>query len=243
MITIEEAKRKIEVLEQLKNNPKLIFTDLFSEGVEGLIFLQQISIDEKSVSNLVKKCIQSFAPFKDCIIKNNGQNVTVQVRTIRPESDYTILGYDDFMEINLEKKQYYICDRWLKRYEEIINATYVYNPKVLPDIYKQFESKSLSEHFHDVINGDTTLREKIRWLTRTSKKKKEIRQKIAFEKEHIKYTNAFMKSNYEHNVSKQAFYKKSAPAHIEMIKQKQNEIVTFLQELEYVENEGEKYDD
>ena len=44
-ISLEEARRKLDILEKSSDEPELILTDLFSEGVSGMNFLYQVRVN------------------------------------------------------------------------------------------------------------------------------------------------------------------------------------------------------
>ena len=70
-ISLEEARRKLDILEKSSDEPELILTDLFSEGVSGMNFLYQVRVNGKYIIDYLKEYLNVINPFKNCIIMNN----------------------------------------------------------------------------------------------------------------------------------------------------------------------------
>ncbi len=74
-ISLEAARRNLDILEQLHNKPELILTDLFPDNMSNSIFLHQVSIHDKNIMDYLKEYLLGIYPFKDCIIGSHSYYV------------------------------------------------------------------------------------------------------------------------------------------------------------------------
>ena len=70
-MTMEQAQKLLNYLEQSKNTPELILEKLFTYGVEGMKFLYQVQPDNKYICDFCKEQLSTLPVFLDCIIKQN----------------------------------------------------------------------------------------------------------------------------------------------------------------------------
>lgn len=241
-IPIKEAKRKLDILENINKNPELILTDLFSHDINGSNFLLQVEIDEQYIMDYIKGLLSTIPVFKNCKIKYNGMSeFSFYVPSLR-YGEYAKFENDDLIvKIDLNDKTYITYEDGIQKYEYLMTKKYELEYLELHDWYKKISDFSLKNRFsqihRNICSKKKSLSVKIEniwfWFSLPLKKKK-INQKVKQEMESIESSNRYREERHEYNLKRQKFLKINAPTKIKQILNKQEEISNYLDNLGYL---------
>ena len=239
-ISLEEARHKLDVLEKLASDPKLILTDLFSEGVSGSNFLYQVKVNDKYILDYLKEHILNLSVFKDCIVENNSYDFFVYFPSLKIGKHSNLTGEDKIAKIDAESKEFKITTECINDYESVMNREYTYERKELSEFWQRFKDLSFKSRIKNafkslVSNKKIHIRisDFIFWFTITNKK---VNVVLDREQQKVDNSNTYNKKRYKEDIERQNYYRKYAPTHIECIKKKQKEIYEYLISLGYTEN-------
>lgn len=238
-IEIQEAKRKLEIMEQIAKNPALGLTEMLHDAADKCDFLRQITINEKRVCNFIQEYLKTIDAFQECIIKPDSRLFFIYIPSLK-HSEYSTLQEDDcIMEMDLDCRTFRYHMYAIKNYEYVIKSSYTYEETEISDFWKPYEDFTFKNRIIATINAtrkNTTLGVKIiDFFYILFVPKKQVEAKVKAAKERTKAKNDANKKQYNKNMERQNFYKTYAPAHIEKIKKKQKEISEFLLSLGYKE--------
>lgn len=237
-ITIEEARRKLEQLEQVENDPEMILTKLFGGGVPELNFIYQISMNGQYSMKYLEECLMKIPIFYGCTLGHNAYNFDVYIPALNHEGNkYT--WSDHILKIDACEKTFQIDKRTIEDYEREEKAKIEYDKVEIEDYYKRFENLSIKKRIKNI-------REEIKSERRITIKfsnilfwifipKKKVQPVLDREKKRIEEINESNQEFYKRDVERQEYYKKYAPEHIKKIKEKQKEIATYLEGIGYTE--------
>ena len=245
-ISIDEARRKLDILEQSKSNPELILTSLFEQGVNDLNFMYQITIDGEHFSDYMADCLKSIEAFSECKIRNDGYVLKVEVPTINENafSEASWGGRDLIAKINLNERTYKLIDKCINAYEKTIAAEPIM-PKLeeVETFYKQFEDLTIAKRWQNIktaVKKNKTLWNKIKdvWFMAalTKRKRTLISKTLENVYKRVDDKNKRIIQSYGKAVANYTYLKEHAPTHIESIKQKQQGMESYLLCLGYVED-------
>ena len=237
-ISLEAARRNLDILEQLHNKPELILTDLFSDNMSNSIFLHQVSIHDKNIMDYLKEYLLGIYPFKDCIIGSHSYYVYNMSFYIPSFKDDIHLGSKDddlIVKINVENKTYKLFLDCITEYKDIINKKYELKITELDDFWKRFTDLSLKGRIRQInrtIHSEYKFTSKCEniffWLIMTRNQKRKIKEVLDKEINKIEVSNKYIREEYEKDIKIQPYYKEFALKQIRTIQEKQKEIEDFL---------------
>lgn len=239
-ISLEEARHKLDILEKLASDPKLIFTDLFSYGLSDSNFLYQIEINDKYILDYFKECILNLPVFKDCIVKNNSYYFFVYLPHLKIGKYSDFVSEDKIVKIDANNRKFKIITESIDNYDSVINKKYTCERKELGEFWRRFKDLSFKNRVKNAFKSLVSekkfyirIMDFIFWFTVTKNK---INSALGREQAKIDSSNIYNKKLYEENIEIQEYYKQYAPSHIEFIKNKQKEIYEYLISLGYTED-------
>lgn len=247
-ISIQEAYKKLDVLQQMADNPQLIMTDLFSKGVSDMNFLYQVNINGKYILDYLKEHLQKIPVFKDCIVEIKGTDVYVDISGLKFGKYSNLQNNDHVIKFNIDDKEYRIISDGVIKYQHVMSKTYELEAHDIDGYWRQFEDLSLISRIKKAFASLRSSKKKyVRiqdfffWLYLPLKKSK-VTGALQKQYDKVESNNKWAKERYEEDIAKQKFYLENAPKQIETIIKKQQEIVRYLNELGYVKNsEMSKY--
>jgi hypothetical protein len=239
-ISLEEARKKLDILERLANNPELILTELYTEGVSGSNFLYQINVNGKYILDYLQNYLSTLPVFSDCKVSEAAWELKVKVDPLRIGEYTDYISDDEIIKIDLDKHTYKIIHKNIKAYEKIMNEKYELEVKELDHFFKQFMNLTLKKRISNSCKSLISkkklkfkLYDSVMWYFISNKK---IKAKLAEEIESIDNWNAYNKKEYDEKVEQQKYYLQYAPNHINNIKHKQKEISDYLLSIGYKED-------
>lgn len=239
-ISLEEARHKLDVLEKLAIDPKLILTDLFSEEVSGSNFLYQVKVNNKYIPDYLQEQMLNLPVFKDCIVKNNSYDFFVYLPHLKVGKYSDFESDDKIAKIDANSNEFKIITECIDDYESVMNREYICKRKELGEFWQRFKDlsfKSRVKNASKALVSDKRVHIRmldfIFWLTVTKKK---VKTALDREQEKVDDSNSYNEEQYKEDIERQKYYRQYAPIHIECIKEKQKEIYEYLISLEYTEN-------
>lgn len=238
---INEARKKLDMLEQLAGHPELIFTNLYKKGVHDGRFLQEITMDSMDIGDYLASIIKKIDVFQDTRLNVKNSNVHVYIPRLKCEKLKQFQPDDQIATIDLQNHAYCLCNRYVNSYKEVLNETSEFTKVELAEFWKQFENLTFSKRARNAFNSlkaETKLRIKLaNFVYSLVVSKSKIENALERERKRVDDLNQNRQECYNRSVELKAFYEKYAPEHIEIIKQKQQEIAGYLEELGYEEME------
>ena len=232
-ISLEAARRNLDILEQLHNKPELILTDLFSDNMSNSFFLHQVSIDNKNIMDYLKEYLLGIYPFKDCIIGSRSYyayNMSFYISSLKDDIHLGSKDDDLIAKINVENKTYKLFLDCITEYKDIINKKYE-----LDDFWKRFIDLSLKGRIRQInrtIHSEYKFTSKCEniffWLIMTRNQKRKIKEVLDKEINKIEVSNKYIREEYEKDIKIQPYYKEFTLKQIRTIQEKQKEIEDFL---------------
>lgn len=238
-IDLQNAKEKLNVLENIEKTPELIFTNLFDEGLKSSNFLYQVNVEGRYISDYLVANLYSLPVFENTILKLQGYELEVKIAGLKAPFE-NLQTVDQILEIDLYKKTYKLCDTAIQRYSNILSTVYKLDTLVLSDFFKKYENLTIKKR---IRNAFLSLYTNKKWHIKISDfifalivSQKKVEKVIYEEKQRINRENDNRKRIYENQIDLQNFYIEHAPRQILLIYTRQNEIVRFLDLLGYQEN-------
>lgn len=242
-ISIQEAYQKLDILQQMAENPELMMTDLFSKGISDMNFLYQININGKYIFDYLKEYLQMIPIFKDCIVRISSANVYVDIPGLKFGKYSNLQNDDHVIKFNINDREYRtISDEAINNYQDVMSKKYELKVEDISEYWKQFEDLSfvfcIKKAFASLHSGKKVyvrVQDFFFWLYIPLEKSK-VTEALKKQYDKVENDNKWAKERHEDNIARQNFYLKNAPEQIEKIIKKQEEIVKYLNELGYVEN-------
>ena len=245
-IELQEARKKLDILEKLASNPELIMTDLFSEGVSGSNFLYQVNVNGKYILDYLVEYLRTLHVFVGTLPKFQSYDLNIYVTALKHGEYKQFQSEDKIMKINVDKRTYRLCDKDIKKYSNIVSKVYNLETCELSDFWKKYEDFTLKNRVKNAFKSLTTSKKlHIRlwdfvFILIVSKKK--VDAALDREIEKVNSENEYNQKYYNERIDLQNYYIENAPNHIASIRSKQNEIVDYLTRLGYQEdNEMSEY--
>lgn len=242
-ISLEEARRKLDILEKSSDEPELILTDLFSEGVSGMNFLYQVRVNGKYIIDYLKEYLNIINPFKNCIIMNNSHTFSFYFPSLSYGKDSNFKDDDLIAKIDVDDRTYRIFTKCINDYEDVVNKEYKLEELKLDDRFQKLTDLSFKNRLHQIkeeLHSDRKRLVKLSnvcfWLVMTNKRRKNIKKALEKESKRVENSNQYNKERYEQDIERQIYYKEYAPNHIKRIRTIQKEIEIYLKEIGYVED-------
>ena len=237
-ISLEAARRNLDILEQLHNKPELILTDLFSDNMSNSFFLYYLSIDNKNIMDYLKEYLLGIYPFKDCIIGSRSYyayNMSFYISSLKDDIHLGSKDDDLIAKINVENKTYKLFLDCITEYKDIINKKYELKITELDDFWKRFIDLSLKGRIRQInrtIHSEYKFTSKCEniffWLIMTRNQKRKIKEVLDKEINKIEVSNKYIREEYEKDIKIQPYYKEFTLKQIRTIQEKQKEIEDFL---------------
>lgn len=239
-IELQEVRKKLDVLEELTNNPELILTNLFSEGVSGSNFLYQVNIKGKFILDYLIEHLKTLHIFDETLLKFQSYELHIYFPSLKYGKYKQFQSEDKIIKLDIDKKTYKLCDKDIQKYSDVMEKVYELEVCELPEFWKKYENFNLKNRVKNAFMSlltDKKLHIRV-WdfifiLTVTKKK---IDTALYREREKVNSKNTRNQNYYDEQVDLQNYYKENAPNHISMIQYKQKEIVNYLTHLGYKED-------
>lgn len=244
-IELQEARKELDILENLANNPQLILTDLFGGGTSELNFLYQVNIKGKYILDYLIEYLKTLKIFNNTKLKFQSGDLRVYVYSLKHGEYQEYQPDDGIMEIDIENKTFFVSESCIKNYEKVMNENYELETVVLDEYWQKLTDLSLKNRLYQVkklLFSNKKLHIKIAdtyfWLVAVLMKKYKEKIKKGLDKEiaRIDERNQYNEKEFYRKIDLQNFYKGKAPEHIKQIRSKQKEIVDYLVGLGYKED-------
>lgn len=187
-ISLEEARKKLDILEKLSNEPELILTSLFPECVSGASFLFQVNVGGKNIMDYLKEYLISTHPFEDCEIRNGSNMFYFYLPSLKTGKYSNYIGDDLIAEIDVKNRTYNLFAECISEYKDVMSEEYKLDTVELSNWWKRFTDlgiKNRLNQIREVIHSDKRLFVKISdiyfWTVMTNKRRRKLRE--LFEKE------------------------------------------------------------
>lgn len=245
-LELKEAREKLDMLERLADEPNLIFTDLYAQGLNGCNFFYQVKINGKYILDYLIEHIKTLHVFDNTLPTIERSELIIYVPSINDDDHNKYHSKDKILEIDLEDRTFTICNSDLNEYEEVMAATYELKEHELDDFWKRYENLTISSRIRNAFKSLTSPQKNIGtkiadFVFHFIVSKKKVNSIIDRERNKIDKKNEYHKKRYESDISLQQFYLEHAPKHLEKAYLKQREIIDYLISLgykEYIEMEG-----
>lgn len=242
-ISIQEAYKTLDTLQQMADNPELIMTGLFSKGVSDMNFPYQVNINGKYIFDYLKEYLQKIPVFKDCVVGICSADVYIDIPGLKYGKYSEFQSNDHVIRFNIIGREYRtISDVAINNYQDVMSKKYDLEVKGIEEFWRRFEDLSLVScirkaisSFHSSKKIHVRVQDFFFWLYIPFKKRK-VSEVLQKQYDKLESNNKWAKEQYEKNIARQKFYREHAPKQIEKIKKKQEEIVKYLNGLGYVEN-------
>lgn len=239
-IELQDARKKLDILEKLTNNPELILTDLYSEGVSGVNFLYQVNVKGKHILDYLVDYLKTLHIFDGTFPEFQSCDLNVYVPALEHEEHQQFQFKDKIMKINIDKKTYKLCDRDIQGYLDVMSKIYKLQICELSDFwmkYKNFTFKNrVKNAFKSLINKKNLHIRLWDFIFILFVSKKKINAALDREIEEVDSRNKCNQKHFNKQIDLQNYYIENAPSHITTIRSKQNEIVNYLTRLGYEED-------
>jgi hypothetical protein len=241
-ISLQEARRKLDILEKLAFDPKLILTDLFTDGVSGSNFLYQVKVNNKYILDYLREYLSELPVFSGCKVTNSAGVFIVNLESLKLDFGWrsSYISDDKIIKIDADLRTFKVIDKDIEKYEMVLNKEYTIEVKELSDFWKRFENLTVKKRVINALNSFKTQKKLLVkildfkfWLFCSNKK---IEEALTRESKKIDDTNKYNNEQYKEDIALQEYYMKYAPDHIQKIKSKQQEIINYLLSIGYKED-------
>ena len=229
----------LDILERLVNNPELIMTELFTEGVTDCQFLYQVNVNGKYILDYLNEYLKTLPVFNDTDIQIAHCLLYISVPALRCERYPRLQIKDRILIVDIYERTYEFYKYDIKTYTDEMNNDYELKTYELSKFWKKYENFTLKNRIKNAFLSLTTNKSlHVRlsdfvFILFVSRKK--IDDAVNNERKEVEKNNKWRREDYERNVALQNFYKKYAPDHIAMIRSKQKEITDYLSSIGYSE--------
>lgn len=107
-ISIQEAYKTLDTLQQMADNPELIMTGLFSKGVSDMNFPYQVNINGKYIFDYLKEYLQKIPVFKDCVVRICSADVYIGIPGLKYGKYNEFQTNDNIIKFNIIGRGYTI---------------------------------------------------------------------------------------------------------------------------------------
>lgn len=247
-ISIQEAYKTLDTLQQMADNPELIMTGLFSKGVSDMNFPYQVNINGKYIFDYLKEYLQKIPVFKYCVVRICSADVYIDIPGLKYGKYNEFQTNDNIIRFNIIGRGYTTTSgEVINNYQDIMSKTYELEVKGIEEFWRRFEDLSLVScirnafsSFHSSKKIHVRVQDFFFWLYIPFKKRK-VSEVLQKQYDKLESNNKWAKEQYEKDIARQKFYREHAPKQIEKIKKKQEEIVQYLNGLGYVENADKSF--
>ena len=248
-ISLPKAYQLLDIYTRIEQNPELIFTDLFAEGVSGLNFLYQVEIDNEHCHQRCKRSAQTLPVFKSCLIRQDSFDFTVCMNF--EDNDAIACLEDAILKINAYTKQFRVLTSGIEYYRLVAETELPAEPKqvTLSEFWQQFETYSMSKRvkiaFSQLFPGKECLykpsltRRFCSFVSMLFIKQSTIKAGYDREMKNIQKQNEWFLREFEKEYPKKVKEKLEAPEKANQMLEKQKELVDWLLQRGYTEIQGE----
>ena len=239
-ISIEAARRKIDIIEILAENPHLVLTELFTEAIDGCNFLYQIHVDGKYIFDYLIEHLEQIPVFSGCTIRGDSHEIFVFLPSLKWGRYQEYQSEDKILKMDLHKKTFRVCSRCLSDYEKSMEEVEERKEQKLSDWWSKFENLNAKKRLRNAIDAlysEKKIRVRIMdvifWVSAPEKR---IETFLKKEQDRVKSFNRREAAAYEERVERQQFYRTYAPAKMEKIQNKQRDIAGYLNSIGFQED-------
>lgn len=234
-IQVSDARKKLDLLEQLKESPELLFTD-FVINSEDVQLLNLIEIDNISARRYIQGLIGNMEVFRDThvLLKSDGK-LCVYVSALRFGIRQKFQEDDQIAEINLFKKSFHFCEEYIAGYQKALscndvsetpetefseNTKYTFSRRLKTSFSKLKSNNSIAIRIFDFLYYLLISRKKM---------EKQLMTTLKAEKKRAEFEKKFRKERME----LKKYYQVNFPQHLEEIRRKQQILDMYLSDLGY----------
>lgn len=238
-IELIEAKKKLDIFENIINNPELLLSEEIVTDIDSYNLLMNITLNGKDYFDYLIDYFSRINVFADTNIRLKNKDEDINKITIAMPSLDEYKKNDVIMNINLENHTYRIINECICDYKTIMSKDYVFEQKEIDDFFRKYENYTLKQRFFtaykNLMNKNKTKIVRMQdCLFSLFVSKKYIQTCLNNEYKRIDEINKRNKKFYDKNIELQNFYLQKAPNHINKIEQKQEEIVTYLSKYGFI---------
>ena len=238
-INQDQEKNMLDYLKESKENPEIILRELFSYGVGGMNFLNQVHPDGESISDYCIRQLAMLPMFQACVIEQDFFDFRIYL-----ESEYEV-GYlnEPIVKIDANDKTFSMPCDVIKMYQDALDNPLPTKPGEieLSDSWKVFTDFSTVKKPRVAIQAFNQLEGNVLGRLRGSLKilcMPTARVVAAYKKQvaFVGYINEYNMKSYQISLQRQTKMRSVALERIGELKEKQQEIADFLIKLGYTQN-------
>lgn len=242
-VELKEARKILDTMEYLGDNPELIMTDLYKDGIDYHNFLTNVNINGKTIIEILFQYLQSLDVFEGCIVYGADHSIVysdrifIYVPSLKCGNNQGFITDDKIMIINVDDKSYKLSSKAIDDYVDSINEKYDLMSFELSPFWKKYENFNLKNR---IKNAFLSLRSSKKMHIRLWDfiyilfcSRKKIDSCVDKEKEKVRVKNESELKYYNERIERQNILKENFPEHIDMIRDKQNKIAGFLTSIGY----------
>lgn len=238
-MTIEEARKLLDTLEEIKQNPKTILINFPDADAE---FLFNIDFDGVPLSQFIKNQLEQQSLFGGCSIREEHDKGAFTFSVNIPSLDYKRLHRQPEAIVCLfpRKKEFILLHKAEEYYEKEMNQTIAFHPYPVSDLEKQYQDLSLKGRMKNVViewrrkkSVWMKISDTYYWLVYVPFRKKKWRLALERTRKARAYANERLSKLYQEALSQQKYYQCYAPDYLTDMRKKQKKISEYLLANEY----------
>lgn len=234
-IQVSDARQKLDLLEQLKESPELLFADLVTRS-EDVQLLNLLEIDNISARRYIQGLIENMEVFRGTyvLLKPDGK-LCVYVSALRFGIRQKFQEDDQIAEIDLFGKTFHFCEEYIAGYQKVLssndvsetpetefseNTKYTF-PRRLKTSFSKLKSNNgiairIFDFLYYFLISRKKMEKQLKAVLRTEKKRAEFEKKLQKERMELK-----------------KYYQENFPQHLEQIRRKQQIFDVYFSNLGY----------
>lgn len=233
-MTIEEARKLLDALEEIKQNPEKILTN-FPDADAGFLF--NIDFDGIPLCKIMKRELEHQPLFCGCSIREEHDKGAFTFSVNIASLDYKRLHRQPEAILYLfpHKKEFIILHNAEEYYQEEMNKIIAFRPYKTSDREKRFQDlslkgrmKNLAKEWRKKKSVWLKISDTYYWLVYIPFHKKKCRQALERARKERTDANEYLCRIYQEALSQQKYYKRYAPDYLTDMKKKQEEICEYL---------------
>ena len=234
-IQVSDARQKLDLLEQLKESPELLFAD-FVTNSEDVQLLNLLEIKNTSARRYIQELIENMEVFRDThvLLKSDGK-LCVYVSALRFGIRQKFQEDDQITEIDLFKKSFHFCEEYITGYQKVLysndvsetpetefseNTKYTFSRRLKTSFSKLKSNNGIAIRIFDFLYYLLISRKKM---------EKQLLVTLKTEKKRTEFEKKFRKERME----LKKYYQENFPQHLEEIRRKQQILDMYLSDLGY----------
>lgn len=233
-MTIEEARKILNVLEGIRENPETILTAFPDTDAE---FLFSIDFGGVPLSRFVKNQLEQQTLFCGCSIRDEHDKGAFTFSVNIPSLDYKRLHRQPEAIVRLfpRKKEFILLHKTEEYYQKEMNRTIAFHPYPVSNLEKQYQDLSLKGRMRNVViewrrkkSVWLKISDTYYWLVNVPFRKKKWRLALERTRKARTDANEYLSKLYKEALSRQEYYQCFAPDYLNDLKKKQTEIREYL---------------